>query len=226
MYIYSIALAIILVLISPRLHRRDPLAALGFAYLYVFDSLINALYTLLFGISWFLVLSSKHHSTGGPLGSAGKTIDSTSGFTSPTYNVSHVDVVTYPASSITDGQDAVAIETNVDGAGTSFLSSGVLQPESATSILIISILWAVRSYFILIVLAFARNVVRDSTTPTEAPFTGRNYGEGWKGRLGRGLVAVNKGYWLGTDGWVPFGNKFRRSEDARRNTRRASLPPV
>lgn len=223
MFIYSIVLAITLIALTPSFHKRDPLAALSFAYLYVIDSAINALYTLIFGVSWFLVLSIKHHAAAGTLDNAGMTH---TGFMSPAYNMSHADVMGSPAVS---EQGTVAVGINVEGAGTSsFLSSGVLQPESATSILIISILWAIRSYFILIILAFARNVVRESATPGEEPFTGRNYGDGWKDRLGRVLVRISKANWQGADGWERFGSKFRRSEEDRRSngSRRSSLPPV
>lgn len=205
MYIYSILLAILLVILTPKLHHRDPLAALSFAYLYLFDSLINALYTVVFGISWFLVLSAKH-----PLSSAAKTIDETAGFTSPVYNVTNVEV-------IQSGQEAVAVGMNVDGAAQQpYLGAGMLQPESPTCVLIIAILWVVRAYFVVIVAAFARSVVMESATPGEAPFEGRNYGEGWKGQLGRALVKVGRSYWIGKDGWVPLGGKFRRSRDERR----------
>lgn len=146
------------------------------------------------------------------------------GFTSPAYNTSDADAMGSPAAS---GQGTVAVG---EGAGTSpsFLPSGVLQPESATSILIISILWVIRSYFILIIIAFARSVVRESVTPGEEPFTGRNYGNGWKDRLGRVLVRISKVNLQGADGWERFGSKFRRSEEDRgiNGSRRSSLPPV
>ena len=174
---------------------------------------MNALYTLLFGISWFLVLASKHNSAISPAESAGETIDGTAGLASSEFNASEVGVVTYPS---TSGQDAVAIGSSE---GASFLASGVLQPEGSTSILIISVIWLIRIYFVIIVMAFARDVVRGSATPGEAPFTGRNYGEGWQGALGRALVSCNRGYWEGKSGWIPFGSKFRRSvepEDGRR----------
>lgn len=128
------------------------------------------------------------------------------GFDTPVHNATHL---------ASGGQDSMAVE----GTG-SLLSAGVLQPESATSILIISVLWVVRFYFVVIAFAFARNVVRDSAAG-EAPFSGRKDGEGWKGRLGRGLVKLGGGYWKGEDGWERFGSKFRRSEDGR-----GGLPPV
>ncbi|PWW72179.1 DUF1753-domain-containing protein [Tuber magnatum] len=217
MYFYSLLMFGALIYTLPKLHQRNPLAAISFAYLYLADSLINALYTLLFGISWFLVLASKYSSAVRPIKSAGETIDNTAGFTSSEFNASEVDVVTYPSAS---GQDAVAIGS---GEGTSFLPSGVLQPGDSASILIISMIWLIRIYFVIIVMAFAREVVRGSATPGEAPFTGRNYGEGWQGALGRTLVSCNRGYWEGKSGWTPFGSKFRRSvepEDGRRRRRR------
>lgn len=212
MYFYSLLMFGVLIYTLPKIHQRNPLAAISFAYLYLADSLVNALYTLLFGISWFLVLASKHNSAMHPVESAGETMD-TAGLTSSGLNASEADVVTYPG---TSGQDAVVIG---NGEGTSFLSSGVLQPEGSTSILIISVIWLIRVYFVIIVMAFAREVVRGSATPGEAPFTGRNYGEGWQGALGRALVSCNRRYWEGKSGWIPFGSKFRRSvepEDGRR----------
>lgn len=212
MYFYSLLMFGVLIYTLPKIHQRNPLAAISFAYLYLADSLVNALYTLLFGISWFLVLASKHNSAMRPVESAGEAIDNTAGPSSG-FNASEVDVVTFPGAS---GQDAVVIGS---GEGTSFLSSGVLQPEGSTSILIISVIWLIRVYFVIIVMAFAREVVRGSATPGEAPFTGRNYGEGWQGALGRALVSCNRRYWEGKSGWIPFGSKFRRSvepEDGRR----------
>ncbi|KAI5805115.1 Inositolphosphorylceramide synthase subunit Kei1-domain-containing protein [Geopyxis carbonaria] len=219
MYFYSLVAFALLCILGPMLHRRSPLGAVSFAYFYLVDSIVNILYTVLFGVSWFLVLADKHGST--PLASSGKMIGSTSGFTNPALNVSHVDVVAAPANNIGDGQDAIALATPAETVAASGLGSGVLQPESATSIMIISILWAIRLYCILIVFSSARKVVRSSATPAEPPFEGRNGGDGWQGRLGRGMVNIGKGYWEG-DGWAPFGAKFRRStepEDRRRFNR-------
>jgi hypothetical protein len=211
MYFYSLALFTLLCILTPHIRSRSPLAALSFAYLYLFDSITNILYTLLFAVSWFLVLAQKHQTAIKPIAAAGSTIDSAAGFTTPTVNVSHVDVLASPAGSITGGQDAIAL--GIPATEASGLGAGVLQPESATSILILVILWAIRLYFLLIVFAFARQAVRSSATPAEEPFEGRNNGEGWKGRLGRALLGAGRGYWEG-NGWAPFGgNKFRRSTE-------------
>jgi len=91
----------------------------------------------------------------------------------------------------------------------------IMQPESAASIAVISGLWAIKLYFIVLVFANAREVVRASATPAEAPFEKL---EGWKGRVGRAMVTVGRGYWEG-DGWMEFGAKFRRSSEPRGHRR-------
>ncbi|TGZ84020.1 DUF1753-domain-containing protein [Ascodesmis nigricans] len=218
MYLYSLAAFAFLVYLAPRIRSREPLPALSFAYLFLFDSLINALYTASFGVSWFVVLAAKRQSA---LSGAPKTIHDSAGFTSPAVNVSHVDVIAAPASG---GQTAVAVGTPADS--TPALGSGVMAPESATSILIICALWVVRMYFLAVVFAHAREVVRDSATPVNGPFEGKNNGEGWQGKAGRMMISIGRGYWEG-DGWMSFGTKFRRSTDPGRRrfrgTRLATL---
>ncbi|KAI5817217.1 Inositolphosphorylceramide synthase subunit Kei1-domain-containing protein [Pyronema omphalodes] len=216
MYFYSLLLFALLCHIGPSIRSRNPLAAISFAYITLLDALINILYTLLFGFSWFLVLAQKYHAASNTaIKSAAGTIDHHAGFTSPAYNISHVTVSS-------SGQEAVAIPASSAEVPESF-SSGVLQPESATSILLIAAFWVVRLYFIIVAFAWARQVVRASATSIEGPFEGRNGGQGWQGRLGRAMVGVGRGYWMG-EGWIFHGgNKFRRdSGDRRRWGRRGS----
>lgn len=212
MYVYSLSLFGFLCYLTPSIRKRSPLAALSFAYIYLLDSVINIAYTILFAVSWFLVLAAKHATSPAVVASAANTIDKTAGFTSPALNVSAVNVVVTPADTLMGGQNAVAVGTPADAAATG-IGAGVLQPESATSIFIIAIFWTIRLYFVVIIFAWARHVVRTSATPSEEPFEGRNNGEGWQGRLGRALIGVGKSYWQG-DGWAPLGgNKFRRSTE-------------
>lgn len=157
-------------------------------------------------------------------------MNDTAGFTDPEATVSHVDVIATPASGMMPGQDAVAVGKG-NGGG---LSKSVFQGGSIASITVISGLWLVRIYFCLIVVAYARGVLRqhilntsasnyglqggsESTELAEDPFrTGREEGEGWKGRLGRAMTRVGRSYWLGKDNegdleWVRgTGDKFRR----------------
>jgi len=212
MYFYSLGLFALLCYLAPSIHKGTPLAALSFAYLYLLDSIINIAYTLLFAVSWFIVLAAKHPVSPAVVASAGSTTDKTSGFTSPALNVSAVNVAVAPADALMGGQNAVAAGTPAETTASGF-GVGMLQPESATSILLIAVFWTVRLYFVVVLFAWARHVVRSSATPSEEPFEGRNNGEGWQGRLGRALIGVGKGYWQG-DGWAPFGgNKFRRSTE-------------
>jgi len=212
MYFYSLGLFALLCYLTPSIRKRSPLAALLFAYLYLLDSVINIAYTLLFAVSWFLVLAAKHAPSPAAVASAGHTVYKTSGFTSPALNVSAVNVVVTPADTVMGGQNAVAVGTPADLAATG-IGAGLLQPESATSIMIIAIFWTIRLYFVVIIFAWARHVVKTSATPPDEPFEGRNNGVGWQGRLGRALVGVGKSYWQG-DGWAPSGgNKFRRSTE-------------
>lgn len=219
MYLYSLATFAFLVYLAPRIRSREPLPALSFAYLFLVDSIINALYTASFGVSWFVVLAATHQSN---LSGAEKTIHDSAGFTTPAVNVSHVDVIATPSSG---GQAAVAVGT--PSSTTPALGSGVLAPEAATSIMIICMLWVVRLYFMAVVFAHAREVVRDSATPSLAPFEGKNNGEGWQGKAGRAMISVGRGYWEG-DGWMNFGAKFRRSTDPgqRRRFRGTRLPTL
>lgn len=216
MYIYSIAVLTLVCYLSPHIKRQSPLQCIAFAWLYLIDSLINAAYTALFGTSWFLLLA-RHMNDSAPSGDAdlpgGKMMNDTAGFTNPEANVSHVDVIATPASGSLAGQDAVAVGS---GSGTT-LGNAVFQSGSIASVSVICALWAIRIYFVLVVLAYARGVLRqhilmtsssnfglhggsESTDLAENPFReGREEGEGWKGRLGRIMTSVGKRYWLGKD---------------------------
>ncbi len=243
MYFYSIAALVLAATLAPHIRKQSPFQCLALACFYVLDTLVNAAYTAAFAVTWFLVVSQHHSDAQGSKapGAGGSTIDETAGFTSPKYNVSHVEIAASPAAGLTKGQDAVAI--GVPGASTSAsgpsLGHGFAQPESFSSILVICLLLAVRIYFALVVLSYARFVLRqyiadvtlrNNSTPfqhkdtsdltlAENPFNPHfPEGKGWKGRAGRLMVNIGKSYWLGTDedaGWMrAVGGKFRKSREA------------
>ncbi|KAI9851841.1 MAG: hypothetical protein M1838_002557 [Thelocarpon superellum] len=217
MYLYSLVALVVALFLAPHIRRQAPLQCLALAWLYIVDSVINAAYTLVFGLTWFLVLSQAHsdaHGDGVPASGGGRTMDEAAGFTSPEHNVSRVEVIATPGSGLVGGQDAVAVGKPADGvaasASTPSLSHGVLMPESATSISIIVMLWLVRVYFVLVVMAHARAVLRTFTmhqplssgthkaSEPSSPFSPHQpEGQGWRGRLGRILVSVGRSYWLG-----------------------------
>lgn len=240
MYIYSMIVLVLTALLAPHIRKQSPLQCVALAWLYVIDSLVNAAYTAMFAMTWFLVVSQHYHERPAS-GLGASTISDTSGFTNPKVNVSSVEVTAAPAPGLTTGQDAVAVGTPSDspagagGSGSPSMGHGVLQPESFNSIGIICTLWTIRVYFCLVMLAYARFCLRQSISASakqntlytsastssylaENPFAeNRPEGQGWKGKLGRIMVGIGKTYWLGSDeddSWMDgMGGKFRKSGD-------------
>lgn len=216
MYLYSLVALFLTAVLFPHIRKQSPLQCLALAWLYLIDSVINAAYTAAFGVTWFLVISQTY--AAGSASAPGKeTIEQTAGFTNPKY------------------EDATAAAAAAaDGAGG--LRSAFNQPESFQSIFFICLLWIVRSYFVLVMLAFARQAIRlyiVSPRHTAIPTHSRNTsiasvadidrdlfspytpeGHGWKGQLGRVMINVGRSYWLGedesSDSWMSVANrKFR-----------------
>ena len=183
-------------------------------------------------MTWFLVLMQHNAGQSQKTGPGASTIDETSGFTSPEHNVSSVDVTANP------GQDAVAAahpaSTAAGASGQGRLQDAVLSSESLNSIGIIIALWTVRLYFCIIMLGWARMVIRQhialasskNTSYTSAsatsdlaenPFdTSKPEGQGWHGKLGRFFISLARSYWLGKDeddSWM-YSMKFKAPTDA------------
>ncbi|GLA16008.1 hypothetical protein AnigIFM62618_002566 [Aspergillus niger] len=224
MYIYSLLALGLATLLFPHIRKQTPLQCLALAWLYVFDSLINAAYTAAFGVTWFLVVS-QHYDNGNASGPGGETIAQTAGFTSPKYDTTKTDSGHYARR-----PDA--------------LGNAVAQPESFQSILVICCLWVIRAYFVFVMLAFARQALRLYVAVprhTQLPTHSRNTsiasvasvadidrepfspyspdGQGWQGKLGRIMISIGRNYWLGEDeeggNWMAtLGRRFRaRAED-------------
>lgn len=223
MYIYSILALAIVVTLAPHIRTQSPFHCLALATFYVLDSAINAAYTAVFAITWFLAIS-QHHSDekgGEAPGPGGKTMSDTGGYSSPEFNVSRVGVAAGPDQGI-PGEKQEAVTGGIPGsppstAASPSLGHGVLQSESASSAVVICALWAVRVYMCLVVMSYVRlvlrrhvaNVSRNSTqlyTPGKASNLIENpfalhlpEGKGWKGQLGRAMIGVGRGYWLGSE---------------------------
>lgn len=233
MYLYSLVALALAALLFPHIRKQSPLECLALAYLYLIDSLINAAYTAAFGVTWFLVVSQNYDSSNAP---GGETIAQTAGFTSPKYDAAYVEI-----QNTKEGNKFIAHPPrSVDN-----LSNAVYQPESFQSIVFISLLWAVRVYFVLVMLAFARQTLRlwvaiprHTQLPTHSrnvsvasvadidrePFTPYSPdGQGWKGKLGRIMVGIGHSYWLGEEedgNWLSgINHKFRS-----RNNNSTELP--
>jgi hypothetical protein len=258
MYLYSIAALILLALLMPHIRKQSPVECLALAWFYTFDAVLNCAYTAAFAVTWFLTVraSGSGMQGGAASGAPGSaTMNNTAGFTSSMYNISEVDVVASPSGGLVGGQDAAAIgkaasDTAVT-AGTSL--------QHVPSLIIVILLTLIRFYFIFIVMAYARQVLRqylqttlstrshlvnDGSSDVEAenPFApNMPLGQGWRGRLGRIMVLVGKGYFLDgpiDDNWVrgvnsrfkpstvPSSGDWRGTFERERRARSGTEPPL
>ena len=215
MYIYSLLVFVLLAKLAPGIRTQTPLSNLVLAWTFILDTMVNTAYTAVFAGTWFLVVASHPDASGKP---GGKMVQDTAGFTNPQFNVSHVEV-----SPAAPGKAEAVIASSAPEAASSVANStagALLQAESIPSLTVIGLLWIARIYLCLVVLAYARFCIRQhiSRSPqlsippappasantivyAENPFEeGLEEGEGWKGVVGRNLVRIGRGYWLGREG--------------------------
>lgn len=251
MYIYSIGAIALTAILMPHIRKQSPLECLALAWFYLIDTLINILYTVAFSATFFVTMSAAHPSTDGavPAGAPGSgTMGETAGFTSPEHDVSSVEVAS--TAGFAAGQDAVAIGTAAVAqatTGSPSIGHGVTLAEGMPSLVVIILLTLVRFYFVLVMMAYARHVIRqymqtaqstrahlhnDMVADGETPFeVNMPQGRGWKGKLGRILVRCGNGYFVGgpvDDEWAKgLQNRFkttgptRREQDTSERERRA-----
>lgn len=192
----------------------EPLKNVTLAYVYVLDSVVNSVYTALFGAGWFLVLAQslnqpQTYAGETPNAPGAKMIDDTAGFTSPQSNATRVEVVVAPGPGLFDGQTAIAYGSQYGSLGSAFFQAG-----SVASLTVLGLLWIIRFYFCILIMSHSRSILRqyvantstqysESSDPSlaENPFrTDRTEGAGWKGKLGRLMLRFpTKRYWLGRD---------------------------
>lgn len=228
MYIYSVAALILLAFLMPHIRKQSPLENLALAWFYLLDTVVNTAFTTAFAGTWFLAVSAQQVDTLSNIPSSAPgsgTIVDTAGF-----NIS--------ASG--GGQEAV---TYAAGANVSpSLGHGVAVEESIPSIIVVSLLTAIRLYFIFVVMAYARQVIRHNShvesssklflrtdsnghSPVENPFAvDAQLGQGWRGKAGRFMIKIGEGYWLepepqADDSWS------RNLEGRFRSARPVSGPP-
>lgn len=240
MYIYSVGALILLTLLMPHIRKQSPFECLALAWFYLLDSVINTAFTAAFAVTWFLAISADAANKPVPNSPGSGTIGDTAGFTDPKYNVSKVEVVATPAAGIAGGQEAVAVgvgATAAAAAGGPSLAHGVGIEESIPSIMMVVFFTLIRVYFIIVVLAYARQVLRthlhsssklhlhtdgNAESRADNPFAvGTPEGEGWRGKLGRMMIKVGENYWLAgspDDEWV-------KGLDGRFNTKKISSGP-
>lgn len=233
MYIYSVAALVLIAILMPHVRKQSPFQCLALAWFYLFDTVINTAYTLAFAMTWFIAISATDANNGVSNAPGGTTMYDAAGFTTPKLNVSNVDVIAAPAAGVTGGQNAVAY----GAAGAAVTGSAAVFEESIPSMLLIALMTLIRVYFILITMAYARQVLRqhmynnapavklhlhiDGTAdgPAENPFAVDSpAGHGWQGKLGRIMVTVGESYWLGgqaDDAWAKgLDGRFRTTKSA------------
>jgi inositol phosphorylceramide synthase regulatory subunit len=176
MYIYSLPVLLATLYLAGPVRAQSAWDCLAFAYLYALDTLVNAVYTVFFAVTWFLVLATNDATAPSGSGPGSKMMEHTSGFTSPEFNVSHVEVVAQPKSGASPGQDALAVGKPGTQPGSGGIAGIVLSGSSMMSIFIISAFWLLRVYAICVVLAYARQAVRHQVQVTG--MSTYNYGNG------------------------------------------------
>ncbi|KAK2736400.1 hypothetical protein FQN57_000777 [Myotisia sp. PD_48] len=254
MYIYSLIALGLASFLAPHIQRQTPLHCLALAWLYLVDSVINAAYTTGFALTWFQMISEQNHATPSKAGPGSSTMGDTAGFTNPKLNVSSVNYA--PRSNAIGMAPRAAVPAGTTGNGTPSIGNGVLQPESLQSILVICILWTIRIYFVLVMMSFARQCLRQHAfnprTPAASrhgsvahsrntstvsnvelepnPFSTRSPdGQGWQGKLGRAMVSVGRSYWLEgdeDDSWMFGVNRKFRRSYRMVSSSEASTGPI
>ncbi|KAG9246550.1 Inositolphosphorylceramide synthase subunit Kei1-domain-containing protein [Calycina marina] len=237
MYIHSLGTLLVLYFLMPHIRRQSPFECIALAYFYILDTVISTAFTAAFAVTWLLAVSADGVNSDIPAGAPGAgMIDDTAGFTNPTFNVSKVGVLATPAGT---GQEAVAFAA-VGGASATLnnpsLGHAVGIEETIPSMMVVIGLTLIRMYFIVVVMAYGRQVLRQhiyssssaklhvhtdgaNDTLSDNPFAvDAPGGQGWKGKLGRMMVLTGKNYWLGgqaDDAWAKgLDTRFKSAKSA------------
>jgi hypothetical protein len=181
MYIYSLAVLLLLLVFLPHIRKQTPFEVLGLAWLYLIDTFLNAAYTTTFALAWFANSTALDRHAG------------PSGEEPP----SHPGV---PAATLAQG---IPVMPDVPKT-----TKHIGPEESWTSLAVIVLVTVIRLYFAVVVMSYASQVLsrqRDlngwepesSKVSEQAVFApGSVDGEGWRGRIGRKMLGVGRSYWL------------------------------
>ncbi|TEA19411.1 Inositol phoshorylceramide synthase regulatory subunit kei1 [Colletotrichum sidae] len=178
MYFYSLGVVVCLAMCFPHVRKQSPFEVLGLAWLYIVDTLLNVGYTTFFAVMWYLNSSALEKHPGSAGVPAGAEIAE--------------DALANGAPVVPD----VPKTTKHIGPQESWMSLG----------LIVSVT-VIRIYFALVVMSFAQNVLQrfnemgweeeGRKKGPDGPFSqGEPEGEGYRGRVGRVMLALGRGYWL------------------------------
>ncbi|KAI9649663.1 hypothetical protein NHQ30_002244 [Ciborinia camelliae] len=238
MYIYSLPAFLLLAFLTPYIRKQRPFQCLALAWFYFFDTVINTAFTAAFAVAWHL----DQYNKGIPSAAPGtRPVGDAAGLAS---NASAVNVDN--SSGSVAGHNAAAYGS-AGGATEKFTFE-----EEVPSLAIVISFSLIRVYFILVIMAYARQVLRqnmysasatklqlktDGSTDARAenPFAADSpQGKGWKGKLGRLMVKVGEGYWLGgqvDEAWVKgLDGRFKSQKpdtvERERRARSGTGPPV
>jgi hypothetical protein len=196
-FLGSILVLTVLALCLPHVRKHSPLHNLALAWVYTIDTFISAAYTVAFATSWYL---AGMHDLKGPAGAEDD------------------------ASSPSNG------EVQLDPAQEAQAKARTGVHDTALSMVLIVAFTLMRVYFSLVIMAFARMVLlrfvddrmgeaEDVSDTSADPFAvGAPLGEGWRGKMGRIMVSVGRGYWLGgkkeDEEWArQVNSKFRSTRE-------------
>lgn len=196
-YLGSIFVLVALALCLSHVRKQSPLQNLALAWVYAIDTVVSTAYTVAFATSWYL---AGMHDLKGPAGAEEDVASPSNG------DVQH------------------------DASQEAQIQAGTGVHDTALSMVLIVAFTLMRIYFSLIIMAYARMVLlrfvdekmgesQDVADTSADPFAvGAPLGEGWKGKLGRTMVSVGRGYWLGgkkeDEEWAQQVNsKFRSTRE-------------
>lgn len=193
MYLYSIiaAIAFAYSLRHIKAGSSSAFEIVAFAWLCIFDTLINFGFTALFATTWFLVLSQQTDST------TGAAMNETAGFTNPTNTVASVDVLP----TLDSKGNPVTALAGTSASSPPGLGGSVLHPEQYPSIFALAAILFIKLYFILVVLSYARQMVRAVDGDSITRYSG------WKSQCYQ---------------WMTKGRYWRPKEDLRLSKTRSS----
>lgn len=229
MYIYSCLAIVILAYLIPHIRKQSPFQCMLLGYFYLIDTVTNILFTCAFAINWFLAVTSGSSASSTVLRS--DNVAKTMALKNQMYNISGGKNFAKPVHSVT-----AVNEATVYSVVSATSSSGSKFDETVPSVVLVAALSMIRVYFVLVVLAYARQVLRRHaflTSPSKQhlhtdgcadglvgnnSFTfGSSKVSGWKARLGRLMITMGGDYWISEaktdDAWAKgLDSRFRTSK--------------
>lgn len=181
MYLYSVAVLLLVCTFLPHIRKQTPFEVLGLAWVYIIDTFLNAAYTTAFALSWFANSTALQRHPG-PTGDA------------PPENNG------VPSATLAQGTPVTPDVPKT--------TKHIGPEESWTSLGLILLVTLIRVYLALVVMSFARQVLnRHRDLNGWEPESRKGDEEGmfavgatddktWRGRIGRKMLNVGRGYWI------------------------------